>query len=41
MHYGVLAARKGGLYKEMCLNAFSLEEIKKEFESKKQVNASR
>jgi DNA polymerase (family 10) len=41
MHYGVLAARKGGLYKEMCLNAFSLEEIKKEFESKKQVNANR
>ena len=38
MHYGILAARKGGLYKEMCLNAFSLEEIKKEFESKKQVN---
>jgi DNA polymerase (family 10) len=32
MHYGVLTARKGGLYKEMCLNAFSLEEIKKEFE---------
>ena len=32
MHYGVLAARKGGLYKEMCLNAFSLEKIKKEFE---------
>ena len=41
MHYGVLAARKGGLYKEMCLNAFSVEEIKKEFESKKQVNANR
>lgn len=34
MHYGVLAARKGGLYKEMCLNAFSLEEIKKIFETK-------
>ena len=41
MHYGVLAARKGGLYKEMCLNTFPLEEIKKEFESKKQVNAHR
>jgi DNA polymerase (family 10) len=42
MHYGVFAARKGGLYKEMCLNAFSLDEIKKEFESKKQVlNANR
>ncbi|MBV8390717.1 MAG: DNA polymerase/3'-5' exonuclease PolX [Mucilaginibacter sp.] len=35
MHYGVLAARKGGLYKEMCLNTFSLEEIKKEFAAKK------
>jgi len=35
MHYGVLAARKGGLYKEMCLNALSLEEIKKVFELKK------
>lgn len=32
MHYGVLAARKGGLYREMCLNTFSLEKIKKEFE---------
>ncbi len=41
MHYGVLAARKGGLYKEMCLNALSLKEIKIEFESKKQVNANR
>lgn len=42
MHYGVLAARKGGLRKDMCLNALSLEEIKKEFESKKQViNAHR
>jgi DNA polymerase (family 10) len=35
MHYGILAARKGGLYKEMCLNAFSLDEIKKTFELKK------
>jgi DNA polymerase (family 10) len=35
MHYGILAARKGGLNKEMCLNAFSLNEIKKEFEIKK------
>lgn len=35
MHYGVLAARKGGLNKEMCLNAFPLEEIKKVFELKK------
>jgi len=35
MHYGILAARKGGLYKEMCLNALTLSEIKKVFESKK------
>lgn len=41
MHYGIFAARKGGLYKEMCLNAFPVEAIKKEFESKKQVNANR
>ena len=35
MHYGILAARKGGLNKEMCLNALSLEEIKRVFDSKK------
>ncbi len=35
MHYGILAARKGGLYKEMCLNALTLGEIRKVFESKK------
>ncbi len=35
MHYGILAARKGGLNKEMCLNAFSMEEIKRAFELKK------
>jgi len=35
MHYGILAARKGGLNKEMCLNAFSLPKIKEVFESKK------
>ncbi|HJP62142.1 MAG TPA: helix-hairpin-helix domain-containing protein [Mucilaginibacter sp.] len=35
MQYGVLAARKGGLNKEMCLNAFSLAEIKNVFEAKK------
>ncbi|MGF7040564.1 helix-hairpin-helix domain-containing protein [Mucilaginibacter lappiensis] len=35
MHYGVLAARKGGLYKEMCLNALSLQEISKVFEKKR------
>jgi len=27
MHYGVIVARKGGLYKEKCLNALSLQEI--------------
>lgn len=32
MKYGVLAARKGGLYKERCLNALSLQEIKNVFE---------
>jgi DNA polymerase (family 10) len=35
MHYGILAARKGGLYKEMCLNALSLPEISKVFEKKR------
>jgi DNA polymerase (family 10) len=35
MHYGVLAARKGGLYKEICLNALSLQEITKVFEKKR------
>ncbi|MBD1394925.1 DNA polymerase/3'-5' exonuclease PolX [Mucilaginibacter glaciei] len=35
MKFGVLAGRKGGLYKEMCLNALSLDEIKKVFEFKK------
>ena len=36
MHYGVLVARKGGLYKERCLNALTLPEIKNVFELKKQ-----
>lgn len=35
MHYGTLVARKGGLTKEMCLNAYSFIEIKNIFESKK------
>jgi DNA polymerase (family 10) len=35
MEYGINVARKGGLSKEMCLNALSLEEIKKVFEAKK------
>ena len=34
MHFGILAARKGGLYKERCLNALSLQEIKDVFNSK-------
>ncbi|MGZ3829991.1 MAG: DNA polymerase/3'-5' exonuclease PolX, partial [Mucilaginibacter sp.] len=34
MHYGVLVARKGGLYKERCLNALSLPEIKQVFKLK-------
>lgn len=35
MEYGVNVARKGGLNKEMCLNALSLQEITKVFEQKK------
>jgi DNA polymerase (family 10) len=35
MHYGILVARKGGLYKERCLNALSLQEIKQVFDKKK------
>jgi DNA polymerase (family X) len=35
MHYGILAARKGGLNKEMCFNALSGEQIRIEFELKK------
>jgi DNA polymerase (family 10) len=35
MHYGVLVGRKGGLTKNMCLNALSLAEIKNVFELKK------
>ncbi|TSJ40628.1 DNA polymerase/3'-5' exonuclease PolX [Mucilaginibacter corticis] len=34
MHYGVIVARKGGLYKERCLNALSLQEITKVFKTK-------
>jgi len=34
MHYGVLAARKGGLYKERCLNSLSLAEISHFFKTK-------
>jgi DNA polymerase (family 10) len=35
MHYGILAARKGGLYKEKCLNALSFMEIQQFFDKKK------
>jgi len=35
MHYGIIVARKGGLYKERCLNALSLEEITQFFKDKK------
>jgi DNA polymerase (family 10) len=35
MEYGTHVARKGGLTKEMCLNALSLAEITKVFEKKK------
>ena len=35
MYYGVCAARKGGLTKEMCLNSMNLEEISKYFQSRK------
>ena len=35
MKYGVLVARKGGLYKERCLNALSLQEIKNVFDLKR------
>jgi DNA polymerase (family 10) len=35
MQYGINVARKGGLNKEMCLNALSLEEITKVFEKKR------
>ena len=35
MHYGILAARKGGLYKEKCLNALSRMEIETFFKTLK------
>jgi DNA polymerase (family X) len=37
MHYGTLAARKGGLYKEMCFNALSLREMEQWLTKKKGV----
>ncbi len=41
MHFGILAARKGGLYKERCLNALSLQEIGKVFGKKSGKSESR
>lgn len=35
MHFGVLAARKGGLTKDKCLNALPLADITKAFEKKR------
>jgi DNA polymerase (family 10) len=35
MYYGVCVARKGGLYKEMCLNAMNLNEISTHFSNRK------
>lgn len=35
MHYGVAVARKGGLSKEMCLNALSLQDITQVFKNKR------
>jgi DNA polymerase (family 10) len=35
MHYGVLAARKGGLPKEMCFNSLSLQQVEEWFAKKK------
>jgi len=41
MYYGILVARKGGLYKERCLNALSLKEIEQVFLKKSEKSASR
>ncbi|MBE9582891.1 DNA polymerase/3'-5' exonuclease PolX [Mucilaginibacter sp. JRF] len=35
MQFGVYAARKGGLYKERCLNALSLQQIQEVFKQKR------
>lgn len=39
MRFGVLIGRKGGLTKEQCLNAFSLEKISNYFKDKKTMTA--
>jgi DNA polymerase (family 10) len=38
MYYGVQIARKGGLTKENCLNAFTTEELKKYFNQKNNIS---
>lgn len=38
MYYGLQIARKGGLTKESCLNAFSTEELKKYFKQKNNIS---
>ena len=38
MYYGLQIARKGGLTKESCLNAFTTEELKKYFKQKNNVS---
>jgi len=38
MYYGLQIARKGGLTKESCLNAFSTEELKKYFNQKNNIS---
>jgi DNA polymerase (family X) len=35
MYYGICVARKGGLYKEMCLNSMNVEDINSYFQSRK------
>ncbi|GAA4340447.1 helix-hairpin-helix domain-containing protein [Mucilaginibacter gynuensis] len=39
MHYGIHVARKGGLYKEKCLNALSLQQITDFFDRKMSANS--
>ncbi len=37
MHFGILVGRKGGLYKERCLNALSLQDIKEFFKNSREI----
>jgi DNA polymerase (family 10) len=41
MRYGIFAGRKGGLYKERCLNALSLEEITAFFQQIKEIKQAK